>query len=256
MNLILLKRRLFTVLTLWAITTTVACAGEVRVAMASNFSAPMGRIAELFQKESGHAVKISPGSSGKFYTQIKNGAPFDVILSADEDIPKKLVQEGLAEDGSRFVYALGRLALWSAQPDFVDDKGAVLNKGNFNMLAIADPKLAPYGMAAKETLEKLVMWNAMQRKLAKGENITQTYQFIASENAELGFVALSQIMSDGKVSKGSWWLVPAEMHKPLRQSAALLTGAKDKEAARALLAFLKTPKAAAIMRGYGYELPK
>lgn len=230
-------------------------AGEVRAAVASNFAAPMERIAAQFQKESGHTVTVSLGSSGKFYSQIRGGAPFDVLLSADDAIPKRLVQEGLADGGSRFVYAVGRLVLWSAQPGFVDDKGFVLNKGGFNNLAIADPRLAPYGVAAKETLEKLTMWNAMQRKLVKGENVTQTYQFVASENAELGFVTLSQIMHDGKVNTGSWWLVPVEMHKPIRQGAVMLTAAKDKEASHAFLMFLKGKKATAIMHGFGYELP-
>jgi molybdate transport system substrate-binding protein len=231
------------------------CAEEVRVAVASNFAAPMERIVSQFEKDSGHKVNVSLGSSGKFYAQIKGGAPFDVLLAADEAIPKQLQQEKLAVEGSRFTYAIGRLVLWSAQPGFVDAKGAVLNNGNFNKLAIADPKLAPYGMAAKETLEKLVMWNAMQRKLVKGENITQTYQFVATENSELGFIALSQIMRDGKVSEGSWWLVPSDMHKPIRQSAVLLTGAKDKVAAQAFLNFLKTEHAKKVMRGFGYESP-
>jgi molybdate transport system substrate-binding protein len=243
------------VVVLFGLMSSPACAGEVRAAVASNFSAPMERLAALFQKESGHTVKVSLGSSGKFYSQIKGGAPFDVLLAADDAIPKRLAQEGLADGGSRFVYAVGRLALWSAQPGFVDDKGSVLNRGNFEKLAIADPKLAPYGVAAKETLEKLVMWNAMQRKLVKGENITQTYQFVATENAELGFIALSQIMHDGKVSGGSWWLVPPEMHKPIRQSAVLLSSAKDTAAAQAFLAFLKGKQAAVIMRSFGYELP-
>ena len=240
----------------FALIAAPACAGEVRAAVASNFSAPMERIAPLFQKETGHTVKVSLGSSGKFHAQIKGGAPFDVFLAADEELPKKLVREGLAVAETRFVYATGRLALWSPQPDLVDDKGQVLNRNGFSRLAIADPRLAPYGVAAKEALEKLTMWNAMQRKLVKGENITQTFQFIATENAELGFVALSQIMQDGKVTKGSWWLVPPEMHKPIRQGAVQLASAQDAEAARAFLAFLKSPKAAAVIRAYGYELPK
>jgi molybdate transport system substrate-binding protein len=242
----------FLLLLMWC---TSAGAGEVAVAVASNFAAPMERIATLFHKESGHTLKVSIGSSGKLYSQIKGGAPFDVLLAADEAIPKRLVQEGFAFGGSRFVYATGRLVLWSAQSGFVDDKGAVLNKGNFTKLAIADPRLAPYGVAAKETLEKLVMWNAMQGKLVKGENITQTYQFAATENAEIAFIALSQVMRDGKVIEGSWWLVPSEMHKPIRQSAVLLSGAKDQVASNAFLAFLKVPKAITIMRGFGYELP-
>jgi molybdate transport system substrate-binding protein len=230
-------------------------AGEVRVAVASNFAAPMERIVALFEKESGHTVKVSLGSTGKFYSQIKGGAPFDVLLAADEATPKRLVQEGMASGNSRFVYAVGKLVLWSAQPDFVDAKGAVLTKGGFGKLAIANPRLAPYGVAAKETLEKLTMWNAMQGKLLRGEDIAQAYQFVATENAELGFIALSQIMRDGKVSEGSWWLVPSEMYKPIRQSAVMLSGAKDQTAAQAFLAFLRSQKAAAVMRGFGYELP-
>ena len=170
------------------------CAGEVSVAVAANFAAPMERIVPLFEKESGHTVKVSLASTGKLYSQIKGGAPFDVLLAADEATPKRLVQDGLAAGGSRFVYALGKLVLWSAQPDFVDARGAVLNKGGFGKLAIANPRLAPYGVAAKETLEKLTMWNAMQGRLLRGEDIAQAYQFVATENAELGFIALSQIM--------------------------------------------------------------
>ncbi|MDO8263037.1 MAG: molybdate ABC transporter substrate-binding protein [Gallionella sp.] len=231
------------------------CAGEVSVAVAANFAAPMERIVALFEKESGHTVKVSLGSSGKLYSQIKGGAPFDVLLAADEAIPKRLVQEGLAAGGSRFVYALGKLVLWSTQPDFVDARGAVLNKGGFGKLAIANPRLAPYGVAAKETLEKLTMWNAMQGRLLRGEDVAQAYQFVATENSELGFIALSQIMRNGKVSEGSWWLVPPEMYKPLRQSAVMLSGAKDQAAAQAFLAFLRSEKAVAVMRGFGYELP-
>ena len=150
---------------------------------------------------------------------------------------------------------MGKLVLWSAQPNFVDDQGRVLRKGSYEKLAIADPKLAPYGMAAKQTLEKLAMWNSIRNKLVMGENITQTYQFAATGNAELGFVALSQVMRDGKVGAGSSWLVPSDMYQPIRQSAVLLSGAKDKAAAQAFLDFLKTKKAAAVIRSYGYELP-
>jgi len=250
-----LRGRVAAVVVLFGLMSSPACAGEVRVAVASNFSAPMERIVALFQQESGHTVKVSLGASGKLYAQIKGGAPFDVLLAADDLIPKRLEQEGGAVAGSRFVYALGKLVLWSAQPDFVDAKGAVLYKGSYNKLAIADPKLAPYGMAAKETLEKLTLWNSIQGKLVKGENITQTYQFAATENAELAFVALSQIMRDGKITAGSWWLVPPELHRPIRQSAVLLTGVKDQAAAQAFLVFLKSEKAVLIIRSFGYELP-
>ncbi len=255
MTLSALRGHVAAVVLISSLMSSQACAGEVRAAVASNFAAPMEKIAALFQKESGHEVKVSLGSSGKFYAEIKSGAPFDVFLSADEATPKRLVQEGLAVGGSRFVYASGKLVLWSVQSGLVDANGAVLNKGNFNRLAIADPRLAPYGMAAKETLTKLTMWNAIQGKLVKGENITQTYQFVATENAELGFVALSQVMRDGKVSDGSWWLVPPEMYSPIRQSAVLLTAAKDQEASKAFLAFLKGKEARAVMRGFGYGLP-
>ncbi|HEY8887025.1 MAG TPA: molybdate ABC transporter substrate-binding protein [Gallionella sp.] len=230
-------------------------AGEVSAAVASNFSAPMRQIVTLFQQQSGNTVKVSFGSTGKFYAQIRQGAPFDVLVAADSATPQRLEDEGLAVGGSRFIYALGRLVLWSAQPGYVDDEGTVLRKGDYSRLAIADPKLAPYGMAAKETLEKLAMWNSIRDKLVMGENITQTYQFAATGNAELAFVALSQVMRDGKVSAGSWWRVPAQMYKPIRQSAVLLSGAKDKAAAQAFLAFLKSEKAAAVIRSYGYELP-
>ena len=230
-------------------------AGEVRVAVASNFAAPVERIAVLFQQQSGHTLKISPGASGKFYAQIASGAPFDVFLSADDTNPQRLEREGLAVGGSSFVYALGKLVLWSAQPGLVDAKGAVLAKGNFNKLAYADPKLAPYGLAARETLEKLGLWNSVQGKLVTGENITQTYQFAATGNAELGFVALSQVYKDGKVMEGSSWLVPSNLYSPIRQSAVQLSAAKDPAAARALLTYLKSKKAAEIIRSFGYELP-
>lgn len=232
-----------------------AFAGEVSLAVASNFAAPMERIVALFKQESGHTLKVSLGSSGKFYSQIAGGAPFDVFLAADEAIPQRLEQEGLAIGGTRFVYAQGRLVLWSAQPGFVDSQGAVLRKGGYNKLSIAEPKLAPYGMAAQETLEKMGLWNAVQSKLVQGENITQSYQFAATGNAELGFIALSQITKYGKVTGGSWWLVPHDLYNPIRQGAVLLSCAKDKATAQAFLAFLKSEKAMAIIRSFGYELP-
>lgn len=250
-----LRGHMAAALMVFGLLSAPAYAGEVRAAVASNFAAPMERIAALFRQESGHTVKVSLGATGKFYTQIRGGAPFDVLLAADEATPKRLEQDGLAVGGSRIVYAQGRLALWSTQPGFVDEKGAVLYKDGYSKLAIADPRLAPYGMAAKEVMEKMTVWNALQRKLVKGENITQTWQFVATENAELGFVALSQIMRDGKVAEGSYWLVPSGMHKPIRQSAVLLSGAQDTEVSKAFLAFLKSEKAKAVMHGFGYESP-
>ena len=238
-----------------SLVSTQLHAAEISAAVAANFAAPMERIAALFHKESGHTVKISLAASGKLYAQIKGGAPFDVFLSADEEMPKRLLQEGLAVGGSRFIYATGRLVLWSVQPGLVDEKGAVLNSGNFDRLAYANPSFSPYGIATRETLTKLTMWNAIQEKLDKGDDVTQTYQLAATEKVDLAFIALSQVMRDGKVTEGSAWLVPPEMHSPIRQSAVLLSGAKDQAAARALLDFLKGEKARAVMRGFGYELP-
>jgi len=240
---------------LLAMMAQVANAGEVTAAVAANFTAPVQQIAELFQKETGHTVKLSFGSSGKFYSQIKEGAPFDVFLAADEKNPKLLEEEGLTVKDTRFVYALGKLVLWSAKPGFVDDKGAVLSKGEYNKISYADPKLAPYGLAAQETLQKLALWDKVQSKLVTGESIAQAYQFAATGNAELAFIALSQITKDGKVSDGSYWLVPAELYNPIKQSAIQLTAAKDKAAAQAFLKFLKSEKALAIIRSFGYGLP-
>ncbi len=232
-----------------------AQSGEVSAAVAANFTAPAQQIAALFQQETGHKVTLSFGSSGKFYAQIKEGAPFDVLIAADEKVPQNLEQDGLAVKDSRFVYAIGKLVLWSAQPGFVDAKGAVLGKNAYNKLALADPKLAPYGQAGKETLEALGLWNSVQPKIVTGENITQTYQFAATGNAELAFVALSQITKDGKVMDGSYWLVPANLYNPIKQGAVQLNTAKDAGAAKAFLTFLKSPKAVAVVRSFGYELP-
>lgn len=231
-----------------------AYAGEVNVAVAANFTEPMRQIVAEFQKGTGDTVRLTFGSSGKFYSQIKEGAPFDVFLAADEKTPKLLEEEGFAVNGSRFVYAVGKLVLWSARPGFVDEKGAVLSNGGYNKLALADPRLAPYGLAAKESLEHLGLWNMVQSKLVTGESITQAYQFAATGNAELAFIALSQITKGQKVSNGSWWIVPARMYDPIRQGAVLLSNAKDNDAAKALLAFLKSEKAQAVIRSYGYEL--
>jgi molybdate transport system substrate-binding protein len=232
-----------------------ASAGEVRVALSSDLVAPMERIAAMFQKESGHTVTVTPDASGRLYAQIRKGTAFDVFLSADEELPKRLLQQGAAVAGSRFNYATGRLVLWSAQAGYVDDKGLVLNRGGFDKLAMSNPLSSPYGVAAKETLTKLTMWNAMQRRLDKRDDVVEAQRLAATERAELAFIALSQVMRDGKIGTGSWWLVPPEMHNPIRQSAVLLSNAQDAQAAKAFLAFLKSEKAVQVMRGFGYEFP-
>ena len=232
----------------------VAQAGEVTVAVAANFSAPMQKIAHAFEQDTGHKALLAFGSTGKFFAQIKNGAPFAVLLSADDETPARLEKEGLAVAGTRLTYATGRLALWSKQANFVDDKGEVLRSNRFDKLALADPKLAPYGAAAMEVISKLGVQAHVKPKLVQGESIGQTYQFVSTENAQLGFVALSQIWLDGRISQGSAWVVPQSMHTPLKQDAVLLQAGKDNPAAHALLAYLQGDRAKTMIRQYGYAL--
>ncbi|NMG45692.1 molybdate ABC transporter substrate-binding protein [Aromatoleum toluvorans] len=231
-----------------------APAAEVSVAVAANFTAPMQKIAAEFERDTGHKVRLAFGATGKFYAQISNGAPFELFLAADDTTPAKLEQEGVAVAGSRFTYAIGRLVLWSAQPGVVDDRGEVLKRGAFAHLAVANPKTAPYGAAAMAVLRKLGVADALAPKLVTGENIAQTHQFVASGNAELGFLALSQVWVDGRLTGGSAWQVPAELHAPLRQDAVILAAGRDKPAARALADYLRGAKAAAIIKSYGYGL--
>ncbi len=235
------------------IASGVAGAAEVSVAVAANFTAPMQKIAALFEQSSGHKAMLSFGSTGKLYAQIRNGAPFQVLLAADDKTPAKLEAEGLSVVGMRFTYAVGKLALWSSQDGLVDAQGAVLRSGQFKRLALADPKLAPYGAAAVETLTKMGLLAELTPKMVYGENIAQTYQFVFTGNAELGFVALSQIFSDGKLGKGSAWIVPADMHTPIRQDAVLLKTGENQDAARELMAFLRSDAALAVIRSFGYD---
>lgn len=229
-------------------------AAEVKVAVAANFTAPMQRIAQLFEAETGHKAVLSFGATGALYAQVKNGAPFQVFLSADAKTPEKMENEGLAVAGSRFTYAVGKLALWSRDPALVDGQGEVLRTGGFERIALANPKLAPYGAAAVETMTRLGVLEALRPKFVQGDNIAQTYQFAATGNAQLGFVALSQVTADGKIKEGSAWLVPAGLYSPIRQDAALLANAKDDPAAQALMAFLRSEPAHAVIRAFGYDL--
>ena len=231
-----------------------AQADEVQVAVAANFTAPIQTIAADFEKDTGHKLVASYGATGQFYTQIKNGAPFEVFLSADDTTAKKLENEGDTVKGSRFTYAVGTLALWSAKDGYVDAKGEVLKGNQFKHLSIANPKAAPYGLAATQVLARQGLTEQVKDKLVEGQNITQAYQFVSTGNAELGFVALSQIYKDGKVTHGSAWIVPASLHDPIKQDAVILTRGKDNAAAKALVDYLKGPKAAAVIKSYGYEL--
>lgn len=230
-----------------------ALAGEVQVAVAANFSAPMQAIARAFEQSSGHRVAAAYGATGQFYAQINHGAPFEVLLAADDSTPAKLEHEGAGVPGSRFTYAVGALALWSARPGYVDAAGAVLKRDTFRHLAIANPQTAPYGLAATQVLDQLGLTEAIEPKLVEGQNIAQAYQFVASGNAELGFVALSQVYKDGQITRGSAWQVPAQLHEPIRQDAVLLTKGQDNPAARALLEYLRGEQAATLIRAYGYQ---
>ena len=239
------------VTTLVALTLNVH-ADEVSVAVAANFAVPLARIGEGYTAATGHTLKVSSGSTGKFYSQIVAGAPFDVLIAADDETPKKLITEGLAVAGTTFTYAIGKLVLWSAQPGYVDDQGVVLGSGKFAHLAIANPKLAPYGLAGTEVLKARGLTDAVAPKLVTAESIAQAYQFVATGNAELGFVALSQVAAPGKPVTGSYWLVPPSLYGEIRQDAVLLKTGEKNAAAAALLTYLKSAPAKAVIASYGY----
>lgn len=228
---------------------------EVTVAVAANFAGPLQKIAEGFTASTGHVLRASAGATGKFYTQIvAGGAPFEVLLAADDETPRRLVAEGHAVAGSQFTYAIGQLVLWSATPGLVDAQGAVLGQvQRFNKLAIANPKTAPYGLAAQELLRHRGLSEALAPKLVMGESITQAYQFVATGNADLGLVALSQVAVPGRPVIGSMWRVPPGLHSELRQDAVLLKPGQTNPAAAALLAYLRSPAARAVIEAHGYR---
>jgi molybdate transport system substrate-binding protein len=239
---------------LLALAACFAHAGEVQVAVAANFAGPLARIAEGFTAATGHVLKASAGATGKFYTQIISGAPFEVLIAADDETPKKLVAEGHAVAGTNFTYAFGKLVLWSAQSGFVDDQGAVLASDKVKHVAIANPKVAPYGAAAMELIKARGLTDSVTPKLVTAESIAQAYQFVFTGNAELGFVALSQVAVPGKPTVGSYWMVPSNLYGEIRQDAVLLKPGADNPAARALLAYLKSDPAKKLIREFGYGL--
>lgn len=230
-----------------------ASAEEIHAAVAANFTAAMKDIVAKYEEQSENTVTLSFGSSGKILAQIQNGAPFQIFFSADQAKPEALEQAGSTVEGSRYTYAIGSLALWSAKADFVDADLTKLKSGDYNKLALANPKLAPYGQAAIETLEALDLTQATQDKWVQGENIAQTYQFVASGNADMGFVALSQIMDKGHVTEGSSWIVPAELYNPIRQDAVILKTAQDNEAVKDFMNYMQSDTAHAIIQSYGYK---
>jgi molybdate transport system substrate-binding protein len=234
----------------WVLTSTSVPAAETNVAVAANFTEPAKEIAAAFKAKTGHEAVLSFGSSGQFYTQITQGAPFQVLLSADDARPKQLVADGLAVADSRFTYAVGKLVLWSKTPGLVRGE-ATLTAATFAKLSICNPVAAPYGAAAVEAMKSLHVYEAMQPKLVEGATITQAYQFVETANAELGFVALSQLTGH---DTGSRWLVPQELYSPIRQDAVLLKSGASNEAATGFITFLKGPEARAIIEKYGYIL--
>ena len=227
-------------------------AEQALVAVAANFSAPMQQIALAFQKDTGHQLRLSFGATGGIYAQIKNGGPFDVFLSADQLTPQKIEAEGLGVPQTRFTYATGQLVLWSKQDGLVDDKGQVLRSKNIQRIALANPKLAPYGAAALEAMTQLGLLDELKPKLVQGDNIAQTYQFVSTQNAQIGFVALSQVFADGKITSGSGWVLPSSLYKPILQDAILLKNGKDNSAAKALMLYIKGDKAKEMIKRFGY----
>jgi molybdate transport system substrate-binding protein len=238
----------FTLLLVFTLSTE---AKPVHVAVAANFSNTMQRLVTEFEKTSDYQIAVSFGSSGKFYAQIKQGAPYELFFSADQAKPDALQRDGLVITASRFTYAIGRLAVWSARPDFVNQIEFKLKQGAFNKLAIANPKAAPYGAAALEVLIHIGLIDATQSKLVRGENIAQTYQFVSSGNADLGFIALSQLFGRN-VPQGSYWLVPDTMHQAIKQDVVLLRTAAKSQGAKAFLDFMHTDKARSIITEFGY----
>ncbi len=231
-----------------------ARADDVSVAVAANFTEAVKRIAPLFEKATGHRVQASFGATGTLYAQIRNGAPFEVLLSADDGTPAKLAAEGYGVPTSRFTYAVGRLVLWSATPGYVDARGEVLKKNDFARLAIANPKLAPYGSAAVAAMKKMGVYDAVAPKLVQGDNIAQTFQFVSTGNAQLGFVALAQVLALPENARGSYWVIPGKLHEPIRQDAVLLKPGANKPAARAFLEFLKSEQARKVIESLGYGI--
>ncbi len=227
-------------------------AGDVTIAVASNFAGPVKVIIAAFEQQTGHHVRLTLGSSGKVFAQINHGAPFDMFLSADKTKPAMLEKLGMTVPGSRFTYAIGTLALWSPQPGLVSEKADIFVNGKIRRLAIANPGLAPYGVAARQVLEELKLYHRLSARLVRGENIAQTYQFVATGNADAGFVALSQIQHAG----GSRWIIPRRLYRAIKQDSVLMKAAKNNPAARAFCNFLQTEQARKIIRNFGYKTPE
>lgn len=228
-----------------------ACAQIIHVAVASNFAGVMKEIAPYYEAKTGDTLRVSYGSTGKLYAQIKHGAPFDVFFAADQARPARLESEGEIVAGSRFTYAIGRLVLWSPKADYVQGAKTLMEL-NFAHLALASPKLAPYGAAAKQAMQHLGVYDRLRARFVQGENIGQTFQFVHSDNVALGFVALSQVMKAGEVESGSAWLVPRELYQAIQQDAVILKKAKNKAHVTAFMAWMQSAEALEMIAAYGY----
>jgi molybdate transport system substrate-binding protein len=252
-NMTFLRILHFAVFIFWL--PLLSSAETIKVAVAANFSSTMKELVANFEKSSGHTVDLSFASTGKIYAQIYNGAPYHAFFSADQAAPEKLENEGKAIPGTRFSYAIGTLVLWSAKSDLTDEPLNILKSGRFNKLALANPKLAPYGAAAVEVLDQLNLTAGSRAKWVLGENIAQTFQFVFTENADLGFIAGAQLQDKGKLRKGSFWVVPDELHAPIYQDAQLLLAGKNSAATQQLLHFIRSAPAQAIIHSHGYKTP-
>jgi molybdate transport system substrate-binding protein len=246
------KRRIFVFMFTLFFTRLLCCAEPLTLAVASNFNLAMQKLVAEYETNHSEQIQIAFASSGKIFAQIINGAPYDIFFSADQVKPKALIEQGFAMSESRITYAYGRLALWSAKQNFVDNSGAILLSNSYNKLALANPKLAPYGVAAIDTLTKLGILNATQNRWVQGENISQTYQFVATQNADIGFVALSQIKYQGKLTSGSAWIVPQDLYHAIKQDAVIIKNSKNKQQANDFMEFIQSAKAQQVMQDFGY----
>ncbi|MCB0367306.1 MAG: molybdate ABC transporter substrate-binding protein [Bdellovibrionaceae bacterium] len=249
-----MNRTVLPILCLFALLTQHPAASEdLHVAVAANFSRTFKTLAQKFEQESGHKILISSGSSGNQYAQILNGAPFHVFLSADSLRPQKLEEAKKIVTGTRFTYALGILALWTSRQNLDLQEGEILKSTGLGHIAVANPRLAPYGMAAEQTLKAFGLWDEKKGQLVRGENVNQAFQYVESGNAQVGFVALSQVLSLAESKRGQYWKVPSQYYRPIEQQAVQL---KDSKAAKELLAFLKSPESRKIIEASGYDIPQ
>ena len=243
--------RVFILLLLFSCVSTLPAA-PLKLAVASNFSTPLKYLAQQYERQNQQKIQVISGSSGKLYAQIIHGAPYDAFFSADKKRPQLLEQQGHSIAHSRFTYAYGQLILWSPDPDLINHSNEVLFSKPFRHLAMANPRLAPYGRAAQEVLQALGLWPALKSRIIRGENIAQTWQFVNSGNAPLGFVARSQVFHPAHKALGSWWSIPKKYYSPIEQQAVQLT---DNKAVQSFLAWIQSPAAMEIIRSYGYGTP-